>query len=288
MTELDVAVRSHDRLGESPRWDSKGLKLWWVDMEGSALRWYSPSSGQSGTEVLRDSASSIALSRRGLIGVFPDGVHLLCHDVPAAAPLVPIEAGDDCYLNDSACDPYGRLWVGSGSDVVEGRGALWRVAPEQARPVAAHCGLWLANGIGWSPDGREMFVADSYQRVVYRFGYEPATGALGEQREFCTFRKEDGLPDGLAVDVEGGVWVALWGGGAVWHFSPNGERDMALELPVTNVTACAFGGDGRTDLYITTARAGLDEAAQRHEDLAGSLFRAEVSVEGLPTALCAL
>jgi sugar lactone lactonase YvrE len=144
-------------------------------------------------------------------------------------------------------------------------------------------GVTVSNGIGWSPDGSRMYYADSPTRRVDVFDYDPATGDAFQRRVFVDLSRVEGVPDGLTVDADGYVWVAMWGGGVLRRFTPGGQQDAVLPVPVSQPTSCAFGGPGFTDLYVTTARVGLSEPDLAAQPLAGRLLRIQPGPVGLPS-----
>jgi len=186
-------------------------------------------------------------------------------------------------FNDGGCDPDGRFWCGTMAyDETPGAGTMYRL--DSADPYAVRR-VWgdvtISNGLGWNPDGRLAYYNDTPTRAVSLFDYEE--GELLHRREFVSLRDESdsaGHPDGLCVDADGGVWVALFGGSAVRHYTADGRLADVVELPVSQVTACTFGGDGLRELFITTSAEGLDRA---DEPMAGALFSFTPGVAGLPT-----
>jgi sugar lactone lactonase YvrE len=144
-------------------------------------------------------------------------------------------------------------------------------------------GVTVSNGLGWSPDGTRMYYVDSPTKRIDMFDYEPATGEARGRRRFADLSAFDGFPDGLTVDADGCVWVAIWGGGVLRRLAPDGTQDAVLQVPVSQPTSCAFGGPGMTDLYITTAQAGLTEEQLAAQPLAGRLLRLHPGPVGLPS-----
>jgi sugar lactone lactonase YvrE len=183
-------------------------------------------------------------------------------------------------MNDGGCDPDGRFYCGSMAYAsTAGRGSVYRLDPDgSSRAVLS--GVTVSNGLAWSPDGSTAYYVDSGTRRVDAFDYDPERGWSG-RRPAVQVDPTAGIPDGLAVDADGYLWVALHGGGAVHRYRPGGHLDGRVELPVSQVTACTFGGPGLDQLYITTSRLDMDPAA---EPGAGALFRADVGVTGLPAA----
>jgi sugar lactone lactonase YvrE len=181
-------------------------------------------------------------------------------------------------MNEGGCDPEGRFYCGSMAyDRRPGGGALWRLDPDRsARVVLAP--VTTSNGLDWSPDGSRAYYVDTATSRVAVLDHDPGRGLSG-LRTFVEIPADAGRPDGLTVDAEGGVWVALYGGGAVRRYTPAGELDGVVEVPARKVTACALGGPRLDELYITTSREGLPPG---EDPLAGALFRAEVGVAGRP------
>ena len=166
-------------------------------------------------------------------------------------------ARDGIRFNDAGVDPAGRVWAGS-MHIAEAEplGELYRLDPGgRLNPVVKS--VTVSNGLGWSPDGSRMYYADSPLRRVDVFDYDPATGEAFARRPFADLSAAEGVPDGLTVDADGCVWVAMWGGSALRRFTPDGEPDAVLPVPVSQPTSCAFGGPGLADLYITSASVGL-------------------------------
>ncbi|WP_461021797.1 SMP-30/gluconolactonase/LRE family protein [Thalassiella azotivora] len=192
-------------------------------------------------------------------------------------PLPPLWEDPGVRFNDGGCLPSGTLFAGSMAyDGSPGRGALLRVGTDLGvAPFVEQAGV--ANGFGVSPDGSRAYWVDSTTQRVDVFDVDG--DALVDRRPFAHVDAEDGTPDGLAVDAEGGVWVALFGGSVVRRHDADGRLDAVVPLPVSQVTACAFGGEDLDVLYVTTSRQGLPEQA---EPQAGSVFAVTPGCRGLP------
>jgi sugar lactone lactonase YvrE len=157
-------------------------------------------------------------------------------------------------------------------DESEPFGELYRLDPGGVlTPIVK--GVTVSNGLGWSPDGSRMYYADSPMRRVDVFDYDPATGEAFARRVFADLSQAKGVPDGLTVDADGYVWVAMWGGGVLRRIAPDGSEDAVLPMPASRPTSCAFGGPGLSELYVTTARVGLTDEDLAAEPLAGRLLR---------------
>jgi sugar lactone lactonase YvrE len=159
------------------------------------------------------------------------------------------------------------------------QGCLYRLDPDGS-VHRMETGITVSNGIGWSLDHKIMYFTDSLRYVIYAYDYDPVTGRIANRRPFVQLPAEQGVPDGLAVDREGFVWSALWGGWKVVRFDPEGKLEREIPMPVANPTAPAFGGPQLDELYITSARLGLSEDDRKKQPLAGNLFRLKTEVRG--------
>ena len=189
-----------------------------------------------------------------------------------------------CRMNDGGADRQGRFFCGSMAyDMISPRGALYRLDPGGTVSAVLQ-GVTISNGIAWSADGERMFYIDSATQRVDVFDYDCAAGVPREPRPVAVISPEDGMPDGMALDAEGGIWVALWGGRSVRRYRADGGLDAVIELPADLVTACAFGGDDLGELFITTSRMDL---APSDQPAAGAVFAVRPGVRGLPTGVFA-
>ncbi|WP_371597804.1 SMP-30/gluconolactonase/LRE family protein [Streptomyces sp. NBC_00564] len=253
MTAVEVAVREYATLGEGPTWDTAAQRLIWVDILGSRIHTYDPVTGRRTVMVTEQHVGAakprtdggLVVNLRDGVGIYDfTGFRWLHRDV------VPGRRG-----NDAAVAPDGSLWTGTMRyDEARGGGTLSRIAPDGTAATVLD-DVAVSNGTGWSPDGRLMYYIDSPTRSIDVFDVD-ADQLPVNRRQFASV--DEGFPDGLTVDADGCVWVALWDGGAVRRYTPDGELDRVIELPVLRPTACAFGGADLTDLYITTARTGLE------------------------------
>ncbi|WP_266382105.1 SMP-30/gluconolactonase/LRE family protein [Streptomyces canus] len=262
-TTYDVAVRAEATLGEGPTWD--GERLLWIDILGARLHTYDPLSGHRTVRVLDQHIGAVKpRAGGGLVLNLRDGVALL--DPDDSLHWLHHEPVPGRRANDAAVAPDGSLWAGTMRyDEAPGGGTLSRITGDGTHRTVLD-DVAVSNGTGWSPDGRLMYYIDSPTRRVDVFDHE--SGRLSDRRSFVGIEDGAGFPDGLTVDAEGCVWVALWDGGAVRRYTPDGTLDHVITLPTPRVTACVFGGPDLTDLYITTARVGLDAP----HPVAGSLL----------------
>jgi sugar lactone lactonase YvrE len=243
------------RLGEGPRWDAARGRLLWVDIEGGAVH-VREGDGTERRVACGAMVGAVApWAGEVVLAALTDAlaaIDLASGDVRPLMAVPHAEPGLRC--NDGLCDPAGRFWIGTMAlDERPGVGALYRFGTD-ATLVRVLDGVSLSNGLGWW--GERMYFIDTPTGRVDVLDYDAASGDVSGRRPFAVIDEADGVPDGLAVDDEGGVWVALHGGGEVRRFSPDGVAEARVEVPEPGSTACAFGGaDGRT-LFVT-GRSGL-------------------------------
>jgi sugar lactone lactonase YvrE len=187
-------------------------------------------------------------------------------------------------MNDAACDPEGRFWAGTlAEDRRPGGGALYRFDRE-GRTELMFDGLTISNGLGWSPDGATMYLADSGTRIVRAFAFDGERGEISDERMLIEVPEEVGGPDGLTVDADGDLWIAIFGGGRVQRYSPDGVLREELRVPARETTSCAFAGPGMNRLYVTTATEDWSEEQRRAEPGAGLVYRFDTDSIGRPAA----
>ena len=273
-------------LGEGARWDDRRDELLRVDIVAG--------------RVFRDRVND-------------DGslVPVATYDVPGTVGAVTPVAGDDGWLlaagqgfvylaeegtlspiavaapagtrmNDAACDPQGRLWAGTlADDHRVGSGALYRLDHHGGIELVLG-DLTIANGLGWSPDGATMYLADSHPRVIHAFDFDQDRGTISRGREFVIVA--EGAPDGLTVDAAGDIWVAVYGGGRVDRYSPDGQLREVVPVPAKQTTCCGFAGPGLNRLYVTTATENWSEEQRRGEPAAGLVYWCDTDATGVPAA----
>lgn len=282
MRDPERVLRARARLGEGPVWDAATGTLLWVDIYDHRVHRFDPATGDDRAWEVGDTAGAVRPARDGrLLVALRHRVALLDPRSGALETLAEIEPGRaDARLNDGACDARGRFWIGSMSRETGG-GALYRVDPD-GTVRRMETGLTISNGLGWSPDGGTFYLTDSPAQLIHAYDFDVEAGTLSNRRVFKDLKGEDGFPDGLAVDAEGGVWSARFAGSAVFRYDAAGRETERIPLPVPKVTSCAFGGAGLRDLYVTSASVGLSEEEIEDAFDSGDLFRVRVDVAGLP------
>ncbi len=280
--EVDLVLDARAELAEGPVWDQSGGQLVWVDLLAGAVHRFDPASGDDRALDVGQPVGAVALRRSGgYVAAVRDGIALLGE---SGEPVIvaPVET-DVAFsrFNDGKCDPAGRFWAGTSRMEGPPGGTLYRIDPDHSvTPVVT--GLLLSNGLGWSLDGTAMYLIDSLAGSLDVFDFVPETGIPAGRRSLVRFDPSEGLPDGMTVDGDGFLWVALYGGGAVRRYSPAGKLDLVIELPVSQVTSCTFGGTDLRELYITTAAQHLSRRRRLAEPSAGGIFRCRPGAVGLP------
>ena len=217
----------------------------------------------------RAQGGAVIAVERGFVLEEPDG---------SLRALPEIWDDETLRMNDGGCDPDGRFFCGSlAYGFAPGRGSMYRLDPDGSAAFVFG-GATISNGLDWSPDGRLAYYNDTPTRRVDVFDYDPERG-FANRRPLVEIADGKGSPDGLTVDAEGCVWVALYAGSAVHRYRPDGKLDGVVELPVTQVTACTFGGDDLGTLFITTTRENLPPDTQPQ---AGAVFSCRPGAHGRP------
>jgi sugar lactone lactonase YvrE len=261
-------------LAEGPCWDEQSQSLYWVDIPAGRVHRLSGSSLHSSWDVGRPGSAVVPRASGGLVVAAGNGFVALDTLTGEVTELAGAPGEPGTRMNDGKCDRAGRLYAGTmAADESPGKGSFYRLDTDGS-VTELMTGLGISNGLGWSPDDTLMYYTDSLDYRVDVLDYDLATGQMGQRRPFVSLGSGEVMPDGLAVDAEGGVWVAVWGGGVVQRYDAAGRLTTVARLPAANVTSCAFGGPGLDQLYITTA-AGPGRSA-------GSLFTCHAGLPGLP------
>lgn len=276
--------------GEGPTWDADRQDLLWVDITAGQVRRASVGADGALTETgvfeVPGTVGFVVPAAGGgwALGAGGSVTHLTGDGEPHVLIELPGEGGSaesgGTRMNDGGCDRAGRFYGGTMAfDERAGAGTLYRVDLDGTVTVVLD-GLTVSNGLGWSPDDRTVYLADSGPGVVWAFDYDLGTGAFSRQREFLAFDGEAGVADGLTVDDTGCLWTALWGGGQVRRYSPDGELLAVVQVGPENTSSCAFAGADRDLLVISTSTHGLSEVARSAQPDAGWLFTARPGVSG--------
>jgi sugar lactone lactonase YvrE len=272
----DTLLPNVATLAEGPRWDARTQRLLWVDIDGRALHEYDPAADDDRAIALPAKVGAAAPTEdpgRVLVAL-ADRLAIVELETGELEPLAEFpHARENMRANDGSVDPAGRFWIGTlCEDEAPDLAALYRYDADYDRLAPVLEPVSLSNGLGWAAGEQRMYYIDSPTKRVDVLDYDPETGEVSGRRPFVSIEEGVGVPDGLALDVEDGIWVALYGGAQVRRYGPGGSLDAVIEVPADNVTACGFGGaDGRR-MFITTAHS--------PQPLGGSLFTAEPGIAG--------
>lgn len=271
------------RLGEGPVWDSTNQWLYWVDIYNHRVNRFNPVTGENLYFDVGDVVGAIALTRKNrLIMALRHGLAFLNLDTGEVIPIIQIEADQPRNrFNDGKCDRQGRFWFGSLSRD-QTQASLYRYDPDGSLHLM-ETGLTISNGLGWSPDQKTFYLTDSPLKQIYAYNFDAATGKISDRRIFVDLSSESFYPDGLAIDIQGNIWSAMWDGWCVICFNPKGEEISRIQLPIQRPTSCTFGGEDLRTLYVTSACVGLSEEEIEKSFYSGDLFAVETNAVGLPT-----
>lgn len=278
-------VTAQNRIGESPIWVPEEERLYWTDTEGSSVFSFAPRSGE--TRRFKLTMPVTALVRRrggGWVIVTKKGLAFWDAYANACEFIVdPVADSRSLAFNDGTADPAGRLIAGTMNfnELTAPDGCLFALDTDLTlRQLDDN--LCVANGIGFSPDGRTMYVSEQWNSVILAYDYDPATGDATHRRVFAEVDPDQGYPDGVVVDGNGYIWNGRWGGARIVRYTPEGEVDRVYHLPVEVGTCVGFGGRNLRDLYVATAWFGMTAAQRRRSAYSGDLFVISTDVTGLP------
>jgi sugar lactone lactonase YvrE len=286
---VELAQDARATLGEGPVWDERAGRLYWVDITAGLIHRYSPSDGSDFPIDVGQPVGCIGLGADGgIVAALRDGFGLMRAGEKAVTLCVPVERGQPINrMNDGGCDPAGRFWAGT-------TGSPWEQHPEagalycleqvkgkfRARRIFGR--VSVSNGLDWSGDGKRMYYIDSARRKVDVFDFDVESGSARNRRTFVEIMQREGLPDGLVVDADDCLWVALCRAGRIRRYTPAGIMDREIRVPASLVTSMTFGGRDLDVLYITTARHRLTPAEAQTQVHAGGLFCCQPGPTGRP------
>lgn len=275
--QVRCVVNAADRLGEGPFWAAAEGRLYWFDIKGKRLAWYEPGTSESGTFDLPMRASAaVPRAKGGLLMATEQGLALVDPRAGVIKVVQRYDLGEGFRTNDGKIDMQGRFWWSTMDDGGKRPGSVFRTGPD-AKTERVLSGIHIPNTVSFSPDGSKLYMADSKLQTLFVHD----TADLSKVAEFAHTRGTPASPDGSAVDAEGYLWNAQWGGWRVVRYSPDGKVDRVIEMPVEQPTSCAFGGPDLSTLYVTSAWDELSDAARAKQPLAGGLFAVDVGVKGL-------
>jgi D-xylonolactonase len=280
MTPLIVADHK-SVVGECPLWNPFDNKLYWIDIpKGSILR-YDPETGNYeefytgeviGGFTIQEDGALLLFLERGAVKILKDG--------EATTVINKISEELDTRFNDVIADPEGRVFCGT-MPAKDHKARLYRLDADGSITRILD-GIGISNGMGFTPDRKQMYFTDSPGGKIYQFEYDQKTGEIKNQRVFVTVSDSEGVPDGMTVDKEGCIWSARWDGGCLIRYKPDGKEDLRIQFPVKKISSVTFGGKNYRDIYVTTA--GGDKREEEGSG-AGALFYLNLDIQGLPEYL---
>jgi sugar lactone lactonase YvrE len=282
--EVKLVLDTKSDLGEGAIWNYKAGELIWVNITDKILNFYNPKLKSNKEMLTGQMIGTVVPAESGKMMVALENGFYQLESETGSKKLIanPEEGIDGNRFNDGKCDPAGRFWAGTMS--TEGKpqaGALYRLDPDSSVHKMID-NVTTSNGIVWSLDYTKMYYIDTPTRKVMAWDYDNETGEIKNPETAIDVPEEMGYPDGMTIDAEGNVWIALWGGSAVGCWNPEtGELLRKIEVPAKNVTSCAFGDKDLGTLYITTARQGTGDEELEEFPLAGGVFKTRPGVKGV-------
>lgn len=270
--------------GENPMWDDTRNMLHYIDNTGMKVHTFDPQSGMARTLDMPSVITTLVLREGGgAVVTLRSGIHFLDLESGALEQILPLPVPPPYVFNDGKVDALGRFLIGASTAAFHAPapdGGLFRLDTD-LRLTPLDSGIHFSNGPCWSPDAKTFYFSDSWLRTTYAYDYDPESGAVSNRRIFVDTSDLGGLPDGATVDIQGRVWMAIYGGGKVAAFTPDGALDRVIDLPVSLVSSLAFGGPGLDRLFVTTIAHGLDGTPT--EPGAGSLYAIDdIGARGRP------
>ena len=284
-TDVAVVLRASAQIGEGPVWDARTQRLYWVDIVGQKLHVFNPANGIDTTHACPEIVTSVSpRAAGGVLLTLRRSFALFDEATGQFDTIAEVEADlPGNRFNDGKTDRRGRHWAGTMGDVDWNHpiGNLYRFGPDR-RPVRVAENICCSNGIAWSPDDRTMYFCESFGYVIHAYEFDAVTAEIQNRRTFATVDATSGsFPDGITVDVDGGLWCAQPVFGRLVRYDPTGRIERIIELPVSRGTSVMFGGPDLSTLYVTTMRTTLDEQQLSEEPLAGSLLAITPGVRGI-------
>jgi sugar lactone lactonase YvrE len=283
MKPTQHCLPSQNTCGESPMWDPRAKRLYWIDTEKPVLCSLDPATGAATTAPSDWLVQAIGPRKSGgWVAVVRDGFALLEKEAGRGKLLGnPVEGQAAMTMNDGVVGPDGRFYAGSlNQQVLEApEGCLYRLDKDLSI-TTIETGLVLPNGISFSPDGKTMYVTEMWARTITAFDFDQRKGTVSRKRALIRVPEDEGYPDWLIVDAEGFLWSGHWQGFRVTRYDPDGRKERTIEVPVPTATCMVFGGESLEVLYITTGKKGLTPEQLVKYPGAGDLFSVETGIRG--------
>ncbi|XP_071964355.1 regucalcin-like [Antedon mediterranea] len=289
--KVELVVKNCGKLLEGPHWDGANDTLLFVDILGNAVHRYHPQTDKLQSVKIDENVGAVVPTKDGRTLIA--GRHAFLFLDWTSGKLDQITAVDsdkpDNRFNDGKCDPAGRFWAGTmgpektPAEVLLNQGTMYCLNTDLK--VTSHFDqVNISNGLAWSLDHKTMYYIDSLPGYLDAFDYNKVTGEIKNRRHILKVPNDEGLLDGMCIDSEGMLWIAMFSKSKVNRYNPNtGEKLKTITFPATNVTSCCFGGKDYDELYVTVSAEGISEEELQKQPLAGSIFKVTgLGVRGLP------
>ncbi|MBL8103028.1 MAG: SMP-30/gluconolactonase/LRE family protein [Anaerolineales bacterium] len=277
--QAELLLDAKATLGEGPAWDAKTQNLYWVDILEKRI--------YAGMEVLAqldEFVGCLAPRKDGNL-ILGKRASFVDFDIDSSRQTVLASLNESATnrMNDGKCDPAGRFLAGTmDMNEKDASGSLYSFDGKNAMRLLGD--IRISNGLAWSPDHRTFYYIDTPTRVVKAFDYDVSTGQIADPRAVIQIPESLGWPDGMTSDMDGNLWVAMWGGAQVTKWNPNsGKLLEQIPVPALQSSSCVFGGRDMNELYVTSARVGMSDANLRKYPLSGGLFKVITDVTGMPS-----
>ncbi len=285
--KVNLEIDAKAQLGEGALWHPTENKLYWVNIEGRTLHIYDPVTKEDRSIPVNERIGTVVPVQKGnALVALQNGIHYI-NTLTGKLHFISNPLSDsNIRFNDGKCDPSGRFWVGSMHlEFLTNASSLYQMDTHlNIRKVLDN--VTVSNGIAWTQDRKTMYYVDTPLQRIDAFDYNDTEGTITNRKVAVLIPPEKGSPDGITLDADGNIWVALWGGNAVGQFDPKtGQQLKSIAIPAPNVSSCAFGGTDLKTLYITTARGELPESQLTNFPLSGGVFSVAPGVKGIPANL---
>jgi sugar lactone lactonase YvrE len=287
MTRFEPVGEIRCELGEGPVWVPDFGELWWVDLAKGMWFRRNWRTGQTDVHSFGERVS-IVLPTQGGGACVALGKEWVYADGPDMHPLATVERDiDDTFINDARSGPDSRVYFGTFDRRRRpGVCGLYRLDGEGSTRIADD--VVISNGLDWSPSGKLLYVVDSHRQQIVVFDFDVVRGSVERRRVFVEIPPDKGMPDGMAVDCDGDLWVALYGGGAIHRYDPNGRLRETIKTPVEFPTSCCFAAPPMNVLVVTSGFSRILAAGEQPSDLDGAVVACDVDAVGLPIRPAAL
>lgn len=276
---INLACQQIMVLGEGPLWHPIEKCLYWVDITAATLYRLNQNKNIDKFPMPSEISSIAWRARGGLVAALSDRFVIIDTITGSTQTIdIPLRGTKNIMFNDGKCDGQGRFWAGT-KDIAEQQPISGLYCLNNGDVKKMLSGFTVSNGIAWNLEDSLMYISNSPARQIYQYEFDPKNGSLGKMQVFAQISKEQGFPDGLTVDIQGYLWSCHWDGWQITRYTPTGEIDSVIPMPIPRSTSCCFGGPDLTTLYITSASRDLNSAQLAYPPQSGMLFAIETGIK---------